>query len=73
LPSAKNIIIIGGVLLFVFAGGIGLSQTAFAQAKTDFTKVKGDISKNERVIDLVDRFKSRRDQNPTDKAGEMIV
>ncbi len=73
MVSAQTILILGGLALFVVAGGVGISQNAFGQAKTDFTRIKGNISGNETVINLSERFKKARQNNPTDKAGEMIV
>ncbi len=73
MVSAQTILILGGVALFIFAGGVGLSTQAFGQVKTDFTKIKSGISKNDTIVNAVNRFRSSRENNPTDKAGEMIV
>ncbi len=73
MVSANTILILGGIALFIFAGGVGLSKTAFGQIGTDINKIKSGISGNQTVINLSERFKKSRENNPTDRSGEMIV
>ena len=74
MPSTTNLILIGGVLLFVFAGGVGLSKSAFAQGKEDFTRITGGFSKRFNEVIANNEEKKRLEKlNPTDRAGEMIV
>ena len=69
MVSASAIILIGGLALFVFAGGVGLSKTAFGQVKTDFKMITGGIS--ERVKGITNKNIDTT-TNPMDRAGEMI-
>jgi len=69
MVSAQTILILGGIALFVFAGGIGISKTAFAQARTDLKSISGGISERVKNITL---NKMNSSDNSTDRAGEMI-
>ena len=69
MVSAQTILILGALGLFVFAGGIGLSKTAFAQAKTDLKNISGDISSR---VKRITQNKMDVSNNPTDRAGETI-
>jgi len=69
MVSATSLLLIGGLALFVFAGGVGLSKTAFGQVQTDFKKITGGIS--ERVKGITNKNMDSTN-NPTDRAGEMI-
>ncbi|MCH8328851.1 MAG: hypothetical protein IIB81_00485 [Nanoarchaeota archaeon] len=70
MVSAQTILILGGIALFVFAGGVGLSKTAFGQVKTDFKSITGGISS--RVKGITNNQKDFSN-NPSDRAGELIV
>ncbi len=70
MVSANTIIILGGLALFIFAGGVGLSKTAFGQVKTDFKSITGDISAR---VKGITNNKNDFSNNPSDRAGEMIV
>ena len=70
MVSAQTILILGGLALFVFAGGVGLSKTAFGQARTDLKSITGGISDRVKRISL---NKMNTKNNPTDDAGEMII
>ncbi len=72
MVSATTIILLGGLALFVFAGGVGVSRSAFAQAKSDFSKIRSGVQDNELVVNTIDRFVMQTKNNPKDKAGEMI-
>ncbi len=52
MVSAQTILILGGLALFVFAGGIGISKTAFGQVKTDFKSITGGISERVKNISM---------------------
>ena len=69
MVSAQTILILGGLALFVFAGGVGLSKTAFGQARTDLKSITGGISDRVKRISL---NKMNTKNNATDEAGEMI-
>jgi len=69
MVSAQTVLILGGLALFVFAGGIGLSKTAFGQAKTDFKSITGGISRRVKDISL---NKMNTENNSRDQAGETI-
>jgi len=69
MVSASAILLIGGFALFVFAGGVGLSKTAFSQVQTDFKKITGGIS--ERVKGITQN-KLDVENNPTDRSGATI-
>jgi len=70
MVSAQTLLIFGGLALFVFAGGIGISKTAFGQVQTDFKSLTGGISSRVKSISQ-NRFDGTN--NPTDRSGEMIV
>jgi len=70
MVSAQTIIIIGGLALFLLAGGIGISKTAFAQVQTDFKSIAGGISSRVKGITQNTMDSSN---NPLDKAGNVIV
>ena len=69
MVSAQTILIIGAGLLFVFAGGIGISKQAFGQVQTDFKMITGGISSR---VKGITQNKMDVENNPMDKAGEMI-
>jgi len=69
MVSAQTILILGGLALFIFAGGVGLSKTAFGQARTDLKSITGGISDRVKRISL---NKMNTKNNATDEAGEMI-
>ena len=69
MVSAQTILILGGLALFLFAGGIGISKTAFAQARTDLQTISGGISERVKKISL---NKMNTSNNSRDQAGEMI-
>jgi len=69
MVSAQTVIILGGLVLFVLAGGIGLSKTAFAQAQTDLKMLTGGITERVKRISL---NKMNTSNNSRDKAGEII-
>ena len=69
MVSAQTILIIGGLAVFVFAGGIGISKTAFGQAQTDLKMITGGISSR---VKGITSNKMDVENNPMDKAGEMI-
>jgi len=69
MVSAQTILILGGIAVFIFAGGIGLSKTAFGQVQTDFKSITGGISQRVKDISL---NKMNTKDNPKDQAGEMI-
>jgi len=69
MVSAQTILILGGLALFLFAGGIGISKTAFAQARTDLATISGGISKRVKNISLNTMNSS---DNSMDRAGETI-
>ena len=69
MVSAQTILILGGAILFVIAGGVGISKQAFGQVQTDFKMLSGGIS--ERVKGITSN-KMDVENNPMDKAGEMI-
>jgi len=69
MVAFQTILILGGIGLFVFAGGVGLSKTAFGQIKTDFKSISGGISERVKNISL---NKMDSSNNPTDGAGETI-
>jgi hypothetical protein len=69
MVSISAIILIGGLALFVLAGGVGISKVALGQIKTDFSMITGGIS--ERVKGITGN-KIDTQTNPMDKAGEMI-
>ena len=69
MVSAQTILILGGLALFIFAGGVGLSRTAFGQARTDFKSITGGISDRVKRISL---NKMNTKNNAVDDAGEMI-
>ena len=52
MVSAQTILILGGLALFVFAGGIGISKTAFGQVKTDFKSITGGISERVKNVSM---------------------
>jgi len=69
MVSATTLLLIGGLALFVVAGGVGLSKTAFGQVKTDFKMLSGGIT--ERVKGISSK-KIDSTNNPMDRAGETI-
>jgi len=69
MVSATTILVIGGLAVFVFAGGVGLSKTAFGQIQTDFKMITGGISSR---VKGITQNKMDVENNPMDKAGEMI-
>jgi len=69
MVSAQTLLIIGGLALFVIAGGVGLSKTAFGQAKADLKNITGDISSR---VKRITQNKMDVSNNSTDKAGETI-
>jgi len=69
MVSLQTILLLGGLALFVFAGGIGLSKTAFGQARTDLKSISGGISQRVKNISL---NKMDSSNNSTDGAGETI-
>lgn len=69
MVSASAILLIGGLALFVFAGGVGLSKTAFGQAKTDFKMITGGISSR---VKGITQNKLDVENNPTDRSGAVI-
>jgi len=69
MVSAQTILILGGIGLFIFAGGVGLSRTAFGQVKTDFKSISGGISERVKRISL-NQMNSA--DNPMDRSGETI-
>jgi len=69
MVSAQTILILGGLALFLFAGGIGISKTAFAQARTDLSTLTGGISERVKNISL---NKMNTSNNSRDQAGETI-
>lgn len=50
MVSASTILIIGGIGLFLVAGGGALISPAISQAKTDFSKIKGGVTENVSMI-----------------------
>jgi len=50
MVEAKTILILLGIAVFLVAGGGSLVRPAFAQAKEDFTTVKGGISQTVKDI-----------------------
>ncbi len=70
MVSATTLLLFGGLALFVFAGGVGLSKSAFGQVKTDFKMLTGGISSRVKgITNNINDFSN----NPSDRAGEMIV
>ena len=69
MVSAQTILILGGIAVFIVAGGIGISKTAFGQVQTDFKTITGGISSR---VKGITSNKLDAENNPMDKAGEMI-
>lgn len=69
MVSATTILILGGLALFIFAGGVAISKTAFTQVQTDFKMITGGIS--ERVKGITGN-KIDTTNNPTDRSGATI-
>ena len=73
MVSAQNLLIIGGIILFLVAGGGSLIAPAFAQAKSDIGKIRGGVSENVKNIKLsLQKNGNSMDNNSRDRAGEMI-
>jgi len=69
MVSAQTILILGAFGLFILAGGIGISKTAFGQVRTDLKTLTGGISERVKNISLNNMNTSH---NSRDQAGETI-
>jgi len=69
MVSAQTLLIVGGIVLFLVAGGGALLAPALATARKDLSKLKTGITE---LSKRNEQDKMNISNNPMDRAGEMI-